>query len=84
MSAKFSSRPFHTRYYATVTMREHSRSGAAASETGAVRAAVVRVFVQEYEKAVIIDRRTGAVIYTVKRTTTGVKLSYGNDKGLDA
>lgn len=80
--AEHYTRPIMTRYFATIAIREHSKSGAASTEKGAIRAAVPRVFMQEYEKAVIIDRRTGAVLYTIKALKGQIRMSYGNDAGL--
>lgn len=72
-------RPYATHYYRHATDRAADlvTQGAAKSPEGAIRATVVRVFLEQHEKAVIHDRRTGLAIYTVVRTGAGIRVHYG-------
>lgn len=76
-------RPYATRYFTGVNDTESSYTshGAASSDTGAIRASVVRIFMGEYAKAVIYDRREGIAIYTVKLGAHGLQVHYGNAVG---
>jgi hypothetical protein len=77
--AKEIKRPFATHYFSDLNAREnaYASQGAASSERGAIRATVVHVFMQEWAKALIYDRRTGVLIYTVKVTSHGIQVYYG-------
>lgn len=72
-------RPFATYYYADIHCEHnaYSTQGHAATEQGAIRASVVRVFLEQHAMAVIIDRRTGVPIYSVKRGVQGISVHYG-------
>lgn len=76
---KTAKRPFVTFYYSDVHAREavFVSQGFSASAEGAVRASVVRVFLNEYGKALIFDRRDGALVYTVKTGAEGLRVNYG-------
>ena len=65
-------RPFQTLYYSSVRGRvqDWSSHGHAASEEGAIRAAVVRIFVDQYAVARIYE--AGALIYTLYRDRDGL------------
>jgi len=73
-------RPYATKYYTGLAVREdaYSTQGAATTEQGAIRATVVRIFMSEYAKAVIFDRRTNVPIYTVKIGVHGIQVHYGS------
>lgn len=75
-------RPFQTLYYSSVRGKVQDRSshGHAASEEGAIRAAVVRIFVDQYAVARIYE--AGALIYTLYRDRGGLHLSYGEPKAM--
>ncbi len=73
-------RPYATHYFynpvdSTADTVSH---GASASEEGALRACIVRVFLGQYAKAVIHDRSTGVPVYTVRRGAGGIRVSYGS------
>ena len=70
-------RPYGTDYYDSTHMRDSSyiRTGHASTEAGAIRAAVVRVFLGEYRMAVIHEE--GAIIYTITRTARGITINFG-------
>lgn len=72
-------RPYATHYYSSTGDREPSFSsqGAAGSDYGAIRATVVRIFMGQYAKALIHDRRDGTLLYTIKYDSTGLKIHYG-------
>jgi hypothetical protein len=72
-------RPYKTLYYGTARGGEHSAHGASASEKGAIRAAVVRVFEEEHARAEIHDN--GVLIYTVRRVARGIVVDYGSAGG---
>ena len=76
-------RPFSTHYYRGAGDREPEAvsHGACASEEGAIRATVVRVFMGQYQKAIIHDRRTGVAIYNVRQGPGGIQVRYGS--GID-
>jgi hypothetical protein len=72
-------RPYKTLYYGTARGGEHSSHGASASEKGAIRAAVVRVFEEEHQRAEIYEG--GVLIYTVRRVARGIVVDYGSAGG---
>jgi hypothetical protein len=55
-----------------------AKHGAAMTEHGAIRAAIVRVFLGEYAKATIVDRWTGVALYHVVRAAGGIHVRYGS------
>ena len=73
-------RPYTTLYYhgPNDEYAAHATHGACASEQGAIRASIVRVFLGQYTKAVIYDRTTGVAIYNVKRASGGLRVDYGS------
>jgi hypothetical protein len=74
-------RPYATHYYTNATDRNPSitSNGACASEEGAIRASAVRIFMGQYGKCKVVDRTSGAVIYTVARGSKGFDVRYGDD-----
>lgn len=68
-------RPYQTLYYSQFGLATHDSQGHAKTEKGAIRASVVRVFDGEYVLATIHEN--DVVIYTVKRTKTGIDIFYG-------
>lgn len=74
-------RQFATRYFSTHDAKEdeYSGHGAASTEQGAIAATVVRIFLKQYAKALIIDRMSGAVIYTIKLDSYGLRVLYGRE-----
>lgn len=73
-------RPYATRYYRTASDHELQRvgHGAALTEEGAIRGAVVRVFIGQYAKAIIFDRATGVPMYHVLNVAGGIRIRYGS------
>ncbi len=71
-------RPYTTHYYASRRdgVAAWAAHGHAASDKGAIRAAVVRVFVSQYAYARVYYE--GAAIYTLAMTKTGLKVAYGS------
>jgi hypothetical protein len=76
-------RRFKTLYYSTIGVNQgaYVSQGAASSEDGAKKATVVRVFLEQYPQAIIIDRVTGVVIYTLRHTSKGITVHYGTATG---
>lgn len=76
-------RPFVTYYYSDIGARDQAwtSQGFSASDRGAVRASVVRIFMGEYGKALIYDRRDGTLAYTVKVGASGLQIHYGSATG---
>jgi len=74
-------RPYATHYFTSADDRFASwiSNGTCASEQGAMRASVVRIFLGQYGKCQIVDRYTGAVLYTMKRSAHGITTTYGSD-----
>lgn len=72
-------RPYATMYYSGTSGREPAliSQGFAATDRGAIRASVVRIFMGEYNKAVIYDRVQEVPIYTVKIGAHGLQVHYG-------
>jgi hypothetical protein len=71
-------RPFKTLYFESSRSDGWSGQGSAGSEEGAIRAAVVRVFLGQYQRAEIHDQ--GVLIYTIYRTGKGITIAYGGSK----
>ena len=69
-------RPYGTRYYkdAHDAQAAWSSCGAAKTEAGAVRAAVLRLFTHQCAKALIFDRRTGAVLRWLHPSPEGLRV----------
>ena len=72
------SRPYTTHYYNSRddAIADWASHGHSASEKGAVRAAVVRVFVNQYAYARVYHE--GAAIFTIGFTRTGLKIGFGS------
>lgn len=52
--------------------------GAAASPEGAIRATIVRVFMQQHAKAIIYDRELEVDVLTVRMTAHGLQAYYAD------
>lgn len=76
--AKKKKRPFTNLYYGTHTAPEDAyvAQGHAASERGAIRASVVRVFLNQYAMTRVFHE--GVKIYTIHHTKRGMQISYGS------
>jgi len=76
-------RPYATHYFtlAADKVADVVSHGAAASEQGAIRAAIVRVFMGQYQKAIIFDRFTGVAVYHIRPGAGGLQVRYGS--GID-
>lgn len=73
-------RRYATHYYNGVhdsSPKAISSHGAAASEQGAIRATVVRIFLGQYAKAIVVDRELDVPIYTIRLTSSGLQVTYG-------
>lgn len=72
-------RPYATHYFTLANDREADTvsRGAAATEEGAIRAALVRVFLGQYQKAVIVDRYTGVAVYHIRPGAGGLLVRFG-------
>lgn len=72
-------RPYATHYYSDAhsSIADFSSQGAASTDHGAVRATVVRIFMGQWAKAVIQDRRDGTTVYTITLGAQGLKIHYG-------
>lgn len=75
-------RPYATHYYTLSGDRgpAFTAHGACSSEQGAIRATVVRIFMGEYQKAVVVDRELDITIYTIKLSAAGLQVSYGREQ----
>jgi hypothetical protein len=73
-------RPFATHYFTLAADRvaDVVSQGAAASEQGAIRAAIVRVFMGQFQKAIIYDRHTGVAVYHIRPGAGGLQVRYGS------
>ena len=73
-------RRYATLYYTSVQDTKASdvvSHGAAASEQGSIRATVVRIFMGQYGKAIVVDRELNVPIYTIRLTSAGLQVTYG-------
>lgn len=68
-------RPYKTVYYDQDRGGGWVGQGSAASEVGAIRAAVVRVFVDQYRRAEVYEE--GVLIYTVRHAPGGLRIGFG-------
>jgi hypothetical protein len=73
-------RPFTIHYHAHDSDVPTSQ-GHAATDKGAIRAAVVRIFLEEHAEAIVYDRRTGAVAYTIRVVGGALRVHYGTATG---
>jgi hypothetical protein len=73
-------RPFATHYFTSVGDKDPTAvsKGAASTEQGAIRASIVRIFMGQYAKAVIIDRESGVPLYNVRPGPQGLQIRYGD------
>lgn len=73
-------RPYSTHYFTLRTDTEaHVVShGASSSEQGAIRAAIVRVFLGQFQKAVIFDRHRDVALYNIRPGAGGLQVRYGS------
>lgn len=68
------SRPYRTEYYLSDDEVPTSL-GHSASEKGAIRGAVVRIFMKQYDNArVSCD---GVLIFNIRTSATGIQVRYG-------
>lgn len=76
-------RPYATHYFTLASDRvaDVVSHGAASTEQGAIRAAIVRVFLGQYQKAIIFDRFTGVAVYHIRPGAGGLQVRYGS--GID-
>jgi hypothetical protein len=77
-------RPFATHYYSLDEKRltaDYVSQGAASTPQGAIRATVVRIFMGEYAKAVVVDRRESIVLYTIRKVGDRLQVQYGSGVG---
>lgn len=74
------SRQFTTHYHALGAQHPTSQ-GHAASARGAIRAAVVRIFEEEHDYAIVYDRTTWAVAYTIRIVSGALRVHYGTATG---
>ena len=75
MKRKFYARPFETHYASQA--EQAGGHGFSATEQGAIRAAVVRIFLSQYASATIYNRSTGVALYTITVGPQGLRVSYG-------
>ncbi len=77
-------RPYATHYFTLASDKESSltQQGAAKTEDNAKRATVVRIILDQWAKATIVDRRSGIVIYTLVRTGRGIDIKLGGREAL--
>lgn len=68
-------RPFRTVYFHDQAGKVASTHGHSCSEKGAVRGAVVRVFVGQHGMARVY--REGVALFTIRHNKTGVEVRYG-------
>lgn len=81
VAVKTIKRRFATRYYLNQreTANDFATHGAASSEHGAIRAAVVRIFLGQYAKCVVVDRLTNTEMYQLQRGPKGLETRYAKD-----
>jgi hypothetical protein len=81
MISKPIKRRYATHYFTGIAdgLPSYVSHGAASSEQGAIRATVVRIFLGQYGKAVVIDRELNVPIYTIKLTAQGLRVHYGRE-----
>jgi hypothetical protein len=72
-------RPYSTHYFTLANDREADlvSRGAASTEEGAIRAAIVRVFMGQFQKAVIYNRHTGVAVYHIRPGAGGISVRFG-------
>lgn len=71
-------RPFTNHYFLSQHDKpdEWASHGHAATEEGAIRSCVPRIFMQQYAMVRVYDR--GVLAYTVHHTARGMAISYGD------
>lgn len=72
-------RPVEIRYYAgaRLGLNNWSVQGYALTPINAKRAAVVRLIIEQWSRAVIVDRYTGDILCTLTRTALGITVHQG-------
>jgi hypothetical protein len=72
--------PFATLYYTDPMAKvdAYSSQGTTKSEDGFKRAGAVKLILGQYAKVIVIDRRTGVIAYTLRRTLNGISIHYGD------
>lgn len=73
MKRRYATRYYHNRTDDPLAV---ASQGAATSEKGAIRAAVVRIFLGQHGKCVVVDRVTGQSLYTLQRGARGLETKY--------
>lgn len=68
------SRPYRTEYYLNDDEVPTSL-GHSASEKGAIRGAVVRIFMKQYDNARV--SRDGVLLFNIRTGATGIQVRYG-------
>lgn len=73
-------RPFVNMYYAThnAPVDQYVSQGHAASERGAIRASVVRVFMNEHAMTRVFHE--GVQIYTIHHSKAGLQIKFGRSQ----
>jgi hypothetical protein len=73
-------RPYSTHYFNDENDKtpDAVSHGACSSEEGAIRASIVRVFMGQYRKCIIIDRFTGVALYNLRVGAGGIQVRYGS------
>lgn len=77
-----STRPFTTYYFhsrSDAEKEEYSRIGRAGSEVGALRAAIVRVFLGQYTQATVYLNMVP--VMTIAKVRGGISVGYGRSVG---
>jgi hypothetical protein len=77
-------RPFATYYYAEASDPQTSyvSQGACKTEEGAQESAGVKLIRYKYMRAEIVDRKTGVLLWTFRRTDQGLRMSLGSGKDI--
>lgn len=70
-------RPFRTHYFKAAASGSPDSQGYSKTERGAIRGAVVRIFVGEYTLARIYDE-DGVLVYTIFVGSKGLQVGYGS------
>jgi hypothetical protein len=68
-------RPYRTEYFLDSSATEPTSYGHSCSEQGAVRGAVVRIFMHQYSHAKVSQH--GVPLFTIRRSATGIQVRYG-------
>lgn len=70
-------RPWQTLYFTSTCEADDQAvaHGHAATEAGAIRASVVRVFLNQYREARVYD--AGVLVYTIRHNKAGLQIYFG-------